>query len=145
MYESRVSAVFFWQSRCEFLRVFALHMDEISFHPHHVGIDVALGYEAVGTSDELLAVVQGVEENRNLSFLRDEIESFLPVGIQRACAFRCDAQPEGRILDCGFSECVGHVGVLGSENRYAADGAEDRTERPSKPFFLHQKVDANAT
>ena len=91
MYESRVSVVFFWQSRCEFLRVFALHMDEIAFHPQHIGIDIALWYEAVGTSDELLAIVQGVEQDRNLGFLRNEIESFLPVGIQRACAFRRDA------------------------------------------------------
>lgn len=91
MYESRVSVVFFWQSCCEFLRVFALHMDEIALHPQHIGIDIALGYETVSAFDELLAIVQRVEQDRNLGFLRNEIESFLPVGIQRACAFRRDA------------------------------------------------------
>ena len=145
MYESRVSVVFFWQSRCEFLRVFALHMDEIAFHPQHIGIDIALGYETVSAFDELLAIVHRVEQDRNLGFLRNEIESFLPVGIQRACAFRRDAQPKRRALDGCVSKRIGHMGVFGSEDRYASDGAKDRSERPSKPFFLHQEIDAYAT
>ena len=37
------------------------------------------------------------------------------------------------------------MGVFGSEDRYASDGAKDRSERPSKPFFLHQEIDAYAT
>lgn len=125
--------------------MFALHMDEIAFHPHHVGIDIALGNEAVGTSDELLAIVQRVEQDRNPGFLRNEIEPLLPVGIQGTSAFWSDAQSESRILDGCVGECVGHVGVPGSEDGDAADGAEDRTERPLKPFFLHQEVDAYAT
>ena len=134
----------FYISYCELFRLFALEVFEIELDGFHVFLHVARRDDLLRTSDELSLIVDAVEQDGYSSLEGNEIESLLPVGVERSCAFWSDAEYKVLALGGLLCQVVGHAGVLAAPYGDAAHVAEDRTEGPEEPFLLHQEVALHA-
>lgn len=126
------------------LRLFAFEVLEVKLDFSHILLHIARRLDDLGTLDEFLLIVQGIEMDRDASLEGYKIKALLPVGVERACALGRNAEPEGIALLRLGSQVVGHAGVLAAPYRYAAHLAEDRPQRPEKPFLLHEEVALHA-
>ena len=72
----------------------AFEVLKIELYAFHFFVNISRRYKALCALDELSLVVDAEEEHGDLRLEGDIIESVLPVGIERACAFRRDAESE---------------------------------------------------
>ena len=84
------------------IRILSLEILEIEFDVAHLTVNIPIGNNGLGATDEPLFVVHAIKQNGNLSFLGDVIESFLPFGVQRTRSLGGDAQHEVLSLTCGL-------------------------------------------
>ena len=122
----------------------AFEVLEVEFDVAHLLVYIAVRDYHLGALDETTLVVDAEEEDRDARFLCDEVKTLLPVGVERASAFRSDAESEVLALLRLGSEVVGHAGVLAAPYGNAPHLAEDRSQGPEEPFLLHEEVALHA-
>lgn len=74
-------------SNREFLRMLAFEVLEIEFYVFHFFVYISCRHKTLCALDQLSLVVDTEEEHGDLRLEGDIIESVLPVGVERACAF----------------------------------------------------------
>ena len=120
------------------IRILSLEILEIEFDVAHLTVNIPIGNNGLGATDEPLFVVHAIKQNGNLSFLGDVIESFLPFGVQRTRSLGGDAQHEVLSLTCGLGKTVRHARLLGTEHGDASQLTEYGAKQKKKPFFLER-------
>ena len=135
-----LSSEFLYVAYRKLLGLLSLEVFEVQLDFSHIGIQVARWYNLLGARNEPFLIVCAIEQDWNSCLEGNEVESLLPVGVERTGSLGCDAETEVVSLAGFLSQVVGHAGVLASPYRYSSHLAEDGSQWPEEPFLLHQEV-----
>lgn len=124
----------------ELFGVLALELLEIQFDFAHILLDIPAGMKHLFAGNAFLFVIDADEHDGQSGTLGDIVEALLPVGICLAGSFGRDGQVELRTLLGQFDGLLHQRGTLAAVHRHATHPAEDGTQRPEEPIFLHHEA-----